>query len=119
MRTTSRMDSAVSMLLSEGAVPGAAQHAGPVFGRAHVLAFEEGVAVHVPFAARIVVAEHRGYPIRLLLESERQIGLGHAVQRLGHVARRLVFLDDLLRSEERRVGKECVSTCRSRWSPYL
>src|SRR3546814_11062553 len=30
------------------------------------------------------------------------IGLGHYV----------------LRSEERRVGKECVSTCRSRWSPY-
>src|SRR3546814_13268170 len=24
----------------------------------------------------------------------------------------------MLRSEERRVGKECVSTCRSRWSPY-
>src|SRR3546814_15667531 len=24
-----------------------------------------------------------------------------------------------VRSEERRVGKECVSTCRSRWSPYL
>src|SRR3546814_11967611 len=23
------------------------------------------------------------------------------------------------RSEERRVGKECVSTCRSRWWPYL
>src|SRR3546814_12487087 len=22
------------------------------------------------------------------------------------------------RSEERRVGKECVSTCRSRWTPY-
>src|SRR3546814_4136982 len=29
------------------------------------------------------------------------------VARLGHP-----------RSEERRVGKECVSTCRSRWSPY-
>src|SRR3546814_12158245 len=26
--------------------------------------------------------------------------------------------DALKRSEERRVGKECVSTCRSRWSPY-
>src|SRR3546814_10958989 len=26
--------------------------------------------------------------------------------------------DALYRSEERRVGKECVSTCRSRWSPY-
>src|SRR3546814_5920996 len=25
---------------------------------------------------------------------------------------------DIPRSEERRVGKECVSTCRSRWSPY-
>src|SRR3546814_10240775 len=25
---------------------------------------------------------------------------------------------EILRSEERRVGKECVSTCRSRWSPY-
>src|SRR3546814_20262017 len=35
----------------------------------------------------------------------------------------LAFLENLLgdkyhRSEERRVGKECVSTCRSRWSPY-
>src|SRR3546814_15843043 len=27
-------------------------------------------------------------------------------------------LDLLERSEERRVGKECGSTCRSRWSPY-
>src|SRR3546814_18134242 len=26
--------------------------------------------------------------------------------------------DNCQRSEERRVGKECVSTCRSRWSPY-
>src|SRR3546814_11939392 len=25
---------------------------------------------------------------------------------------------EVRRSEERRVGKECVSTCRSRWSPY-
>src|SRR3546814_15045014 len=26
--------------------------------------------------------------------------------------------DQARRSEERRVGQECVSTCRSRWSPY-
>src|SRR3546814_13287537 len=26
--------------------------------------------------------------------------------------------ESVTRSEERRVGKECVSTCRSRWSPY-
>src|SRR3546814_15328784 len=31
------------------------------------------------------------------------------------LARVKSYLD---RSEERRVGKECVSTCRSRWSPY-
>src|SRR3546814_15544246 len=28
------------------------------------------------------------------------------------------FIMLAFRSEERRVGKECVSTCRSRWSPY-
>src|SRR3546814_2302134 len=42
----------------------------------------------------------------------RQIGaalLGDAVELLGALG------DD--RSEERRVGKECVSKCRSRWSP--
>src|SRR3546814_11581563 len=33
-----------------------------------------------------------------------------------YVARPLILL--VIRSEERRVGKECVSTCRSRWSPY-
>src|SRR3546814_10745618 len=27
-------------------------------------------------------------------------------------------METYFRSEERRVGKECVSTCRSRWSPY-
>src|SRR3546814_19967624 len=31
---------------------------------------------------------------------------------------RTVTHDLVPRSEERRVGKECVSTCRSRWSPY-
>src|SRR3546814_12560620 len=31
---------------------------------------------------------------------------------------KIVTINLLGRSEERRVGKECVSTCRSRWSPY-
>src|SRR3546814_12033712 len=61
------------------------------------------------------------------------LGVGHlAVERLG-VGDRLFEESDLLlqafgrpvgklavelmRSEERRVGKECVSTCRSRWQP--
>src|SRR3546814_4174036 len=37
------------------------------------------------------------------------------VQAVGFVT---PFARPALRSEERRVGKECVSTCRSRWSPY-
>src|SRR3546814_12406380 len=50
------------------------------------------------------------------------------VQRLAAVRRLVDFEAELLqdaaggephdRSEERRVGKECVSTCRYRWSPY-
>src|SRR3546814_11613885 len=39
--------------------------------------------------------------------------------RIGRVARRdRQIAQRARRSEERRVGKECVSTCRSRWSPY-
>src|SRR3546814_16623900 len=30
----------------------------------------------------------------------------------------LAICHSIVGSEERRVGKECVSTCRSRWSPY-
>src|SRR3546814_7556618 len=42
--------------------------------------------------------------IRWLALNEKPSGVPHALQNG--------------RSEERRVGKECVSTCRSRWSPY-
>src|SRR3546814_5085765 len=47
----------------------------------------------------------------------------HAPQKLRRWVERLISSDlfgraMIRRSEERRVGKECVSTCRSRWSPY-
>src|SRR3546814_19446821 len=56
-------------------------------------------------------------------------GLQHVRQFLRHVEaardeartgteREGAGLRRAVRSEERRVGKECVSTCRSRWSPY-
>src|SRR3546814_12916571 len=45
------------------------------------------------------------------------IGLGNIIF-LGHMPRLPISFLDFHRSEERRVGKECVSTCRSRWSPY-
>src|SRR3546814_14716581 len=35
-----------------------------------------------------------------------------------YAIRGTVYARRTLRSEERRVGKDCVSTCRSRWSPY-
>src|SRR3546814_15271896 len=42
----------------------------------------------------------------------------HAVLQKRIRGQPLVRREALARSEERRVGKECVSTCRSRWSPY-
>src|SRR3546814_11279723 len=36
----------------------------------------------------------------------------------GHYPDGLLRTVQRRRSEERRVGNECVSTCRSRWSPY-
>src|SRR3546814_18869874 len=48
-----------------------------------------------------------------------RIGRVHLAQRNRHRNRQSLDLaDENTRSEERRVGKECVSTCRSRWSPY-
>src|SRR3546814_7951838 len=48
-----------------------------------------------------------------LIEAEAQLNLEPLpVSQCGDVHKVVV------RSEERRVGKECVSTCRSRWSPY-
>src|SRR3546814_5364358 len=52
-----------------------------------------------PAAAAGVLRDARRDPAR-------QAGGQRAVQPAGH------------RLEERRVGKECVSTCRSRWTPY-
>src|SRR3546814_14780740 len=46
-------------------------------------------------------------------------GLELALGRRTVAAERIVVPEPLDRSEERRVGKACVSTCRSRWSPAL
>src|SRR3546814_13997183 len=55
--------------------------------------------------------------------AETGIGAVGAAGPFPHAAEHLLQVGVLvarsgLRSEERRVGKECVSTCRSRWSPY-
>src|SRR3546814_15057610 len=52
--------------------------------------------------------------------ADDDLALAVDLHRLGLVRRALEVDDKLVadRSAERRVGKECVSTCRSRWSPY-
>src|SRR3546814_12576960 len=44
--------------------------------------------------------------------------LRRGAEQRARLARVAIVLPEMDRSEERRVGKECVSTCRSRWSPY-
>src|SRR3546814_9653979 len=58
--------------------------------------------------ARRAVAQEHGVGARRSVSTVGFLGLGSMGR--GMAAR--------LRSEERRVGKECVSTVRSRWSPY-
>src|SRR3546814_6626790 len=50
----------------------------------------------------------------------REVSAAQAVRRQWLVAEQLAEEQGgrVVRSAERRVGKECVSTCRSRWSPY-
>src|SRR3546814_12685358 len=57
---------------------------------------------------------------RLTLSHARFVSLGVALAVLCAFKIHTVSITFLkeTRSEERRVGKECVSTCRSRWSPY-
>src|SRR3546814_20854801 len=51
----------------------------------------------------------------------RKLKVANRIELLRHVSTGLATVASKQpgpRSEERRVGKECVSTCRSRWSPY-
>src|SRR3546814_16190527 len=75
---------------------------------------EAALLAALPGAAEIVEAVALGEPLDAGLRSPDIGGTKRTI---------LVRTEDGLdgpavRSEERRVGKECVSTCRSRWSPY-
>src|SRR3546814_13709756 len=65
--------------------------------------------------ARAVAAGHRG-TLRIALAGDRRADAAdEAGAATGQAARPAIAI---ARSEERRVGKEGVSTCRSRWAPY-
>src|SRR3546814_4708355 len=75
-----------------------------VVRRDHALAMNASLSIdRIP-----LFREFGKYSARILASQKRSsLAAGDAVDK--HV--------DFSRSEERRVGKECVSTCRSRWSP--
>src|SRR3546814_15400297 len=70
-----------------------------------------------PYAGRIRMAGYLGFGLPLLAGALLLVLILKPSKKSLHGSARFANAGDL-RSEERRVGKECVSTCRSRWSPY-
>src|SRR3546814_21083961 len=81
------------------------QHDGYGRSAGQVRAVSEARAGRNDAEARQLTAELQAADLAGLLENLDREERGQLVRVLG-------------RSEERRVGKECVSTCRSRWSRY-
>src|SRR3546814_17258443 len=61
------------------------------------------------------IAAETGLAHRPVSDGQRVVGIYRRSVLLA--SGRYAMLDDGMRSEESRVGKECVSTCRSRWAP--
>src|SRR3546814_5246231 len=89
---------------------------------------EAGHSVTLDLSTQFVGAGRVGEPLDAIVERVRETGRliflrGLVVQGEGDAHIVLSFAGTIrkasrTRSEERRVGKECVSTLRSRWSPY-
>src|SRR3546814_16804567 len=93
------------------------------------------VVLHILGRARrqhtiLMALRHNEVPPETLRVPDRQLPAGVAapimsnnvhfrdrerVEKVNHISENFIAG---IRSEERRVGKECVSTCRSRWTPY-
>src|SRR3546814_19025450 len=70
-----------------------------------------------PLVAAVAVVEEHPAVAAAEVQRLQQAEIGGVRDQPVGIARRLVEVDDAS-SEERRVGKECVSTCRSRWARY-
>src|SRR3546814_12588443 len=79
---------------------------------------ERIVVIHAKLVGDLFGIEAPAFAIggdRRRLAIERQFAVLELQRAFEQMPRRAF----VIRSEERRVGNECVSTCRSRWSPYL
>src|SRR3546814_18008635 len=76
-----------------------------------------GIATLCPRAGLSPAGPARRKPMPSFSESLEKT-LHNALKAASERHHEYATLEHLLRSEERRVGKECVSKCRSRWSPY-
>src|SRR3546814_14886765 len=88
-------------------------YAGPEIGVASTKAFTCQLAVLAALAANLARAKGR-----LTVEDEHAVVSIWLKRPPRSMLPLLMRTRSRRRSEERRVGKECVSTCRSRWSPY-
>src|SRR3546814_13796866 len=87
------------------------QHALPSARIVYVSATGATTVHNLAYAQRLGLWGGEDFPFATRAEFVEAIAAG------GVAAMEVLARD--LRSEARRVGKECVSTCRSRWSPYL
>src|SRR3546814_15783491 len=89
-------------------------------GAERIVVLNNGVSTEAPLrlAAHTILQRHG---VRIVIADLPRLGTAcdglWAAQAGGHADERETSLL-LARSDERRVGKECVSTCSSRWSPY-
>src|SRR5208283_5338189 len=62
----------------------------------------EGITVLIPFAPRIIIAEHRRIGLGLIGESKCEVALDEALQRLWDMRRRLIIVDHAFEAVHRR-----------------
>src|SRR3546814_11756250 len=94
------------------------RYLGPGLVRAALVAQDDAVDDHLLGDRAAPGAAGESVVIARDPDDARRRGLGMEPFRDGgNDARRRFAVVKTVRSEERRVGKECVRTCRSRWSP--
>ena len=75
-------------------------------------AMKHGSGIYLPDIAKLIANDAENY-----FKDENETPTIYKIE--SYVYERLVhYGQSITRSEERRVGKECASMCRSRWSPY-